>query len=131
MRQALSRRTVFGLGDGAPFPGCTSVRSPPGALRAPHSNGVAFVNECFFDELAHAGGKDPIQLRLDMLATTPIGEPTRGGVKACWARVVRGTSVAARPMTIVRRVSMAQYYTRPASRCRHSLQVHSVLGTRQ
>jgi isoquinoline 1-oxidoreductase beta subunit len=48
---------------------------PTGPLRAPGSNGVAFATQCFIDELAQAAGKDPLQFRLDMLATTPIAMP--------------------------------------------------------
>jgi isoquinoline 1-oxidoreductase beta subunit len=45
---------------------------PTGFLRAPGSNGIAYAVQSFVNELATAGGKDPIQLRLDLLATYPM-----------------------------------------------------------
>ncbi len=49
-------------------PAETSV--PTGALRGPGKNANTFVEQCFLDEIAHAAGRDPVEIRRAI-----IGEP--------------------------------------------------------
>lgn len=62
------------------------LHTPTGSLRAPHSNGLAFITQCFIDELAHAAGKDPLDYRRALLGERrvlpipPSGPYDLGGV---------------------------------------------------
>ena len=61
---------------------------PTGPLRAPGSNGLAFVYQSFIDELAHASGSDPVQFRLDLLdAAGPDTAMDAGRMRAVVERV--------------------------------------------
>ncbi|WP_374574298.1 molybdopterin cofactor-binding domain-containing protein [Phenylobacterium sp.] len=64
---------------------------PTGPLRAPGSNAIAFVIQSFIDELAHAAGADPVDVRLKLLGDRgQVGEPGRSGYNASrMAGVVR------------------------------------------
>lgn len=61
---------------------------PTGPLRAPGSNGLAFVYQSFINELAHEAGVDPVQFRLDLLdAAGPDTALDAGRMRAVVERV--------------------------------------------
>ena len=73
----------FGLGKSIiPF------NVPTGFLRAPGSNGLAFVMQSFIDELAHAAGIDPVRFRNDLLDS--YREPAGGGGRSLDPARMRG-----------------------------------------
>lgn len=51
---------------------------PTGPLRAPGSNGLAFVMQSFIDELGHAAGRDQLEFRLELLGADRL-VPAAGG----------------------------------------------------
>ena len=71
---------------------------PTGALRAPGTNGVSFVMQSFIDEVAVAAGKDPLQYRLDLLASPVAGGPATPGAGFNASRA-RGVLEAVRDMS--------------------------------
>jgi isoquinoline 1-oxidoreductase beta subunit len=59
---------------------------PVGFWRSVNHSQNAFYQECFLDELAHAGGHDPYELRLRLLADSPkeLGVLKAAAEKAGW-----------------------------------------------
>ena len=55
---------------------------PTGFLRAPISNGVAFITQSFIDELAVAAGQDPMAFRLKMLDVPAAQTPGYDSARA-------------------------------------------------
>jgi len=56
---------------------------PTGPMRNPGGNALAFAFESFIDEIAHAGGLDPLALRLDLYGPPRVlpAPPPQGGLR--------------------------------------------------
>lgn len=73
-----------------------STNIPTGPMRAPRSNALAFVMQSFIDELAHAGGRDPVDVRLDLLGEDRLVQPANNrGVPYDTARMKGVVKLAA------------------------------------
>ncbi|HUF47433.1 MAG TPA: molybdopterin cofactor-binding domain-containing protein [Vicinamibacterales bacterium] len=88
-----------------------------GAMRAPGSNALAFVLQSFLDELAHAGGRDPLEFQLELLGRAPVqGDGARGGLDAARMSAVlrlvgEKSGWAGRPKTSGRGLGIACYFS--------------------
>lgn len=101
---------------------------PTGFLRAPTSNGVAFVVQSFLDELAHAAGTDPLDFRLALLAGAPDGEGVNAArMKGVLELVAEKSGWAARKKERGRGMGVAFHYSHRG----HFAEVVQVSVTRQ
>jgi isoquinoline 1-oxidoreductase beta subunit len=88
-----------------------------GALRAPGSNALAFVVQSFVDEMAHAGGKDPLDFQLELLSRPLVqAEGSRGGLDparmtAVLKLVADKSGWANRPRSGERAMGIACYFS--------------------
>jgi isoquinoline 1-oxidoreductase subunit beta len=69
------------------------IDTPCGAWRAPGANTHAFVTQSFIHELAHAAGRDHLELLLELLGKTPMTSGRRPGLNA--QRAIAVTRLAA------------------------------------
>jgi len=62
---------------------------PLGPWRAVFAPSNVMARECFLDEIAHATGKDPVTLRLDLLAAGEGADPRQEATRSRLAAVIR------------------------------------------
>ncbi|HUY81210.1 MAG TPA: molybdopterin cofactor-binding domain-containing protein [Acidobacteriaceae bacterium] len=60
-----------------------------GPMRAPGANAYAFIGQSFLDEVAHAAGRDPLDVQLELLESSPFNGGGHGFQPARLAGVLR------------------------------------------
>ncbi|HET9160937.1 MAG TPA: molybdopterin cofactor-binding domain-containing protein [Caulobacteraceae bacterium] len=84
---------------------------PTGYWRAPRSNGLAFAQQSFIDELAHAAGADPVAFRLKLLAANPKAQGYDASRMAAVVRLAAEKANWARKLGPRRGLGTAFYYS--------------------
>lgn len=80
-----------------------------GAWRAPITNFLAFAEQSFLDEVAHAAGKDPVQFRLELLAKAK--QAPAGAIKYDIDRMVGVIKMAAEKSRWGKKKGLAQGFS--------------------
>lgn len=80
-----------------------------GAWRAPITNFLAFAEQSFLDEVAHAAGKDPVQFRLELLAKAK--QAPAGAIKYDIDRMIGVIKLAAEKSRWGKKKGLAQGFS--------------------
>jgi isoquinoline 1-oxidoreductase beta subunit len=90
---------------------------PTGPMRAPRSNALSFVHQSMIDELAHAAGKDPLQMHLELLGeprvlgTTAFDQFDTGRMRAVLQEVAKRSGWGKTPLPARTGMGVASYYS--------------------
>jgi isoquinoline 1-oxidoreductase beta subunit len=90
---------------------------PTGPMRAPRSNALSFVHQSMIDELAHAAGKDPLQMHLELLGeprvlgTTAFDQFDTGRMRAVLQEVAQRSGWGKTPLPPRTGMGIASYYS--------------------
>jgi isoquinoline 1-oxidoreductase beta subunit len=90
---------------------------PTGPMRAPRSNALSFVHQSMIDELAHAAGKDPLQMHLELLGeprvlgSTPQDTFDTGRMRAVLQEAAQRSGWGKTPLPARTGMGIASYYS--------------------
>lgn len=80
-------RLSYKIPNGGMHQGSVASPVPIGAWRSVENTYMSFVTESFFDELCTAGGKDPVQARLDLMSDERVKRTLKmAAEKADWGK---------------------------------------------